>query len=242
MQEASQDASFRYRAVEDSLQCMVVVTSGWDSVDGRLWRFERASVNEPWMRLSPEYAIVVGRSGLAWGAGLHPVPDGATGKREGDGRSPAGVFELPSAFGFTPPDQAAGIKLPYYHVVDGLMCPDDGASQYYNSIVHVDDVGKDWNSAEDMYAIGADYHWGIVVAHNMDPVVPGKGSCIFIHNWRGAGNGTAGCTAMEPIEMESLMTWVDPVKNPRLVQLPIGEYKRLQADWGLPVIDEDALP
>lgn len=242
-QTSPQEPPMNERALENSLQCLVVVTPGWDEVDGRLWRFERESTNQPWRRLQPEYAIVVGRSGLGWGQGLHSIPENAPYiKQEGDGRSPAGLFEMPSAFGFATPESASDVLLPYDHVTAGLMCVDDASSDYYNRIVHTDDVTKDWNSAEDMFAIGEDYHWGIVVAHNMYPVTPGAGSCIFIHNWRGPGNGTAGCTALEPAEMRDLVAWVDPAANPLFVQLPLSEYQRLQAEWGLPVIDADLLP
>jgi len=55
---------------------------------------------EPCWRSNPRE---LGRAGLAWGLGLHgnpPFPGPI--KREGDGRSPAGAFELSSAFGYAP--------------------------------------------------------------------------------------------------------------------------------------------
>src|SRR3954453_12772621 len=79
----------------ESRQLIVVVASDWDTNHGTLRLFERAA-GGPWQRRSADVPVMLGRSGLAWGVGLHPQP--AT-KREGDGRSPAGVFELKRIYG-----------------------------------------------------------------------------------------------------------------------------------------------
>jgi L,D-peptidoglycan transpeptidase YkuD (ErfK/YbiS/YcfS/YnhG family) len=74
------------------------------------------------------------------------------------------------------------------------------------------------------------YQLGLVVQHN-PANVPGSGSCIFLHVWRGLGSGTAGCTAM-PIEvLNGLLAWM---RRAVLVQLPIGVYREVQGGWGLP--------
>ena len=43
--------------------------------------------------------VTIGRAGSAWGLGLHPAQRGPQ-KREGDGRAPAGVFRIGTAFGY----------------------------------------------------------------------------------------------------------------------------------------------
>ena len=35
-------------------------------------------------------------------------------------------------------------------------------------------------------------------------------------------------------QLESLLTWLDPARNPLLVQLPAPEYERLRKRWKLP--------
>jgi D-alanyl-D-alanine dipeptidase len=77
------------------------------------------------------------------------------------------------------------------------------------------------------------YRWGIVVDHNTPPV-PGAGSCIFLHVWRGPESATNGCTAMAEHDLQSLITWLDPQANPVLVQLPVEELECLRTDWQLP--------
>src|SRR5262245_14268846 len=92
-------------------QLVVVRTAGWNATEGTLSRFVRRGADDAWRRVAGPAPVVVGRSGLGWGRGLHaPQPGGPT-KREGDGRAPAGVFRLSTAFGY----QAAGDteRLPY---------------------------------------------------------------------------------------------------------------------------------
>jgi L,D-peptidoglycan transpeptidase YkuD (ErfK/YbiS/YcfS/YnhG family) len=79
------------------------------------------------------------------------------------------------------------------------------------------------------------YRWGVVVEHNTGwGREPGAGSCIFLHIWSGPASPTAGCTAMDAGRLLELMHWLDPLRTPVLVQLPLAAYDRLRADWDLP--------
>src|SRR5215210_2556175 len=72
-----------------SRQLIVVTTRDWDAVGGTLRRFERRGAQGRWTRVGADVPVVVGRTGLAWGAGLTGT-EGAAGprKREGDGKAP----------------------------------------------------------------------------------------------------------------------------------------------------------
>lgn len=218
-----------------SRQMVVVTSDGWDNVAGHLQRFSRASPETRWQSVGSPIAVVVGRGGLAWGRGLHPT-NAAAGpqKREGDGKSPAGVFALSAAFGFAPAEDMQWLKLPYLHLTEALECVDDVNSLRYNSIVdntHI--LDPDWNSSEKMRAIGEQYRLGVIVDHNTAPRLTGNGSCIFIHIWKGDDTGTAGCTAMEKRAMEQLIRWLDAKANPVLVQLPEVEFRQRKSAWRL---------
>ena len=218
-----------------SRQLIVVETEGWDAVRGTLRRFERRGAKGRWAQVGVDVPIVVGRAGLGWGTGL-TGPGSAAGptKREGDGKSPAGVFRLGPAFGFAPRREAAWLRLPYTPLAPTTECVDDVASRRYNLIVDRGAVGDvDWNSSERMRSVEG-YRWGLVVEHNARPPRPGDGSCIFLHIWAGPEKGTAGCTAMEQGNLEALLGWLDARKRPLLVQLPAAEYARLRGAWRLP--------
>ncbi|WP_051978206.1 L,D-transpeptidase family protein [Edaphobacter aggregans] len=228
-----------------STQMIVVTTAAWDAVDGRLQRYERASTREAWQPVGDSIAIVVGRHGLGWGSGVAAVaadrrPDDPV-KREGDGKSPAGVFQLGTAFGYAS-GPLNGSKMPYLELTSTVECVDDTGSKYYNRIVDRSTVRPDWKSSEHMRNTGEAYRWGIVVDHNgiagpqSKQPVQGGGSCIFLHIWQGAGHGTAGCTAMAPAELEVLLRWLDPKRRPLLVQLTAGEFAQVMKQWKLPLI------
>src|SRR5580658_2808287 len=228
-----------------STQMIVVTTSGWNAVEGRLRRYERATVHEEWRPVGDAISIVVGRNGLAWGIGVVPTDDAQVRsaadpvKREGDGRAPAGVLALGTAFGYAsePPQ---GLKMPYLRLTLSIECVDDPGSKHYNHIVDRSVVAPDWNSSEHMRDAGESYRWGVVVDHNgtvtgdANPPEPGGGSCVFLHIWRSHDQGTAGCTAMPQTELETLLTWLDPARRPVLVQLPEPAYERLIDLWMLP--------
>ena len=96
-------------------------------------------------------------------------------------------------------------------------------SRRYNLVVERSGVGEvDWKSSERMREVSG-YRWGLVVEHNANPAVAGRGSCIFLHVWAGPDKGTAGCTAMAQPNLEELLRWLDAKKRPALVQLTEGD-------------------
>ena len=117
-----------------SQQMVLVTTKDWNAVQGKLQRYERSS-GKNWKAVGGEFAVVIGKNGMAWGTGLHEPSKKEPIKREGDGKSPAGVFVLSSVFGFAPKEEAAFLKLPYTHVTESTECVDDVKSNHYNRVV-----------------------------------------------------------------------------------------------------------
>lgn len=226
--------------LSSSRQLIVVTTANWNEVNGRLRRYERSETNGVWREIGSAISVVVGRNGMAWGRNgsddwskLARPNDPV--KKEGDGRSPAGIFKLSSAFGYAAKEQAGRVKLPYVQATKTLECVDDPQSKNYNRVIERGSVSNpDWNSSEQMRRNDDQYRWGVIVDHNYARPEAGCGSCIFLHIWSGAGKGTAGCTAMESAKMEELLFWLDPQKQPVIVQLPQAEFDRLRESWKLP--------
>lgn len=218
-------------------QIVVVVTKGWTNIEGQLRCFERTGAK--WKQHGKVIPVVVGRSGLGFCDDFQPpfdVEGKLLHKHEGDGRSPAGILSLPTAFGYAPPDQARWVKLPYIQCTDAIECVDDGKSTHYNQVLDASKVDKrDWDSSEQMHRKDVLYRWGVVVDHNRERK-PGNGSCIFLHIWEGPHHGTTGCTAMDEKDLKRVMGWLDPKAKPLLVQFPETEYSQLQKSWQLPMI------
>lgn len=215
-------------------QMVLVTTADWDVNQATLRSFERTA--DGWRPMMAATAVTVGRAGSAWGTGLHPLQPGPV-KREGDGRAPAGVFRIGTAFGY---GASATTALPYTAMRASDYCIDVSASPLYNRIVDANEVGQAAiaGSTEpmrrDIHADGDQrYRLGFVIEHNAGSV-PAAGSCIFAHLWKAPGESTAGCTAMDAAVMKQLLGWLRPERQPIFVLLPQSEYARLQLAWSLP--------
>lgn len=223
------------QAQEDLLaghgQAVVVVSPEWGSVTATLTRYERTA-SGAWRPVGSSIPVVLGRKGLAWGLGIHPeAANQGRIKREGDGCSPAGIFELKHMFGSRQSFSPA--NLPYQEMKPDTAGVDDPQSRYYNQIVQPGPgVVKDWESAERMLI--PDYKIGVVVEHNTGHPVKGAGSCIFMHIWESSSQGTAGCTATSLPYMRALAGWLQREQHPVLIQLPRSEYERYREAWKLP--------
>lgn len=220
---------------DETRQMVLVTTPAWDAVDAVLQRYERAAAGQPWRAVGQPVAAAVGRTGLAWGTGLHAAAGAEPAKREGDGRAPAGVFRLSSAFGYATADEAAWVRMPYVQSHAGIECVDDSRSRFYNRRVDRDTISRpDWTSHEEMRRGDELYRWGVWVDHNSNPPRPMGGSCIFLHVWAGPGVATSGCTAMEESDLREVLAWLDPRASPVLVQLPAAAYAGVRGAWALP--------
>ncbi|MBI4668865.1 MAG: L,D-transpeptidase family protein, partial [Elusimicrobia bacterium] len=180
---------------------------------------------------------VIGRKGMAWGIGLHPSGMAGPQKKEGDFKTPAGVFSLGRGYGY----EGAGPQgsgWPYQEASERLRCVDDPKSKQYNLVVE-ETKDKDWNSAEIMRRNDEQYQWVIVVRHNDGEAGPvsGMGSCIFFHVWKDRSSSTAGCTALKAKHIELIFKWLDPALSPVAVHLPKEVYQDAQGIWNLPDLD-----
>lgn len=214
-------------------QLVRVTSESWQSTRGTLRRYERQP-GAAWHAVGASIPVVLGYGGYGWGDGLHGTgaPKGHTGpgKREGDGRSPAGVFELGTLYGYA--EHANGVKLPYTASDAALRCVDDPSSPQYNQIL-AQPANAEWRSAERMRRDDDLYELALVVRHNSDPITPGHGSCIFVHVWQSPTTPVTGCTALDKRNLQALTAWLQP-NAAVLVALPESEYTVLAREWGLP--------
>ena len=228
-----------HRSVPQILRCrqlIVVTTKGWNDLNASVRFLQRVTAGHtPWQEVGNAVPAVIGTRGFAWGVGLHGTGEtGAPRKKEGDQRSPAGVFKLYAIFGTASPDRVGFLRLPYEQVTTTTEAIDDPHSRHYNRIVDRAVIKHpDWSSSESMLRVGGRYRLGVMIEHNWSQI-PGFGSCIFLHVWGHDRGGTAGCTAVSLADLKHLLHWLDADKNPLIVQLPLPEYDRLKQAWELP--------
>ncbi|NIP57876.1 MAG: hypothetical protein GWM92_11715 [Gemmatimonadetes bacterium] len=206
-----------------SRQHVLVIVDGPRAVKGRLVRMEGGG--GAWAAAGAPVPVVVGRGGVG--------P-----KREGDGRSPGGVYPIGGAFGYGA-EAPGGLTIPYRALSPGTVCVDDPGSAFYNRMVDPDTLSPppDWESAEPMrrdLSHGDDlYRWGVEIGYNPEGEA-GAGSCIFFHVWRGPDSPTVGCTAMDAADLLALARWLDPRAEPAVVQGTREELEELRGRGVLP--------
>lgn len=226
---AAPDVSIPGASLSEARQLIVVTTPDWRAVTGRLERYERTTGEAPWHEVGEPIPVVVGRGGMGWAGGSLPA-EGPV-KQEGDLRAPAGIFAFGTAFGYAPgPSRAT--RMPYLTLTPGVECVDDSHSAHYNQVVDRARVTPDWTSSEHMRSV-AEYRWGLVIDQNPQ-ARPRGGSCVFLHIWDGPERGTSGCTAMAEPSVEMILGWLDPALAPRLVEMPISEYRLAAKSLRLP--------
>lgn len=217
-----------------SSQCLVGTAEDWNSSHVTLRLYQRQGGK--WSPKGEPWTGRLGKSGLCWGKGIHPVPAGVTTKKEGDNRSPAGVFNLGGAWGY-----AAAIRkhptLPYRKVTSRDLWVEDPASPNYNRNLVLDhEPNTPWEKKQQMQQTDPVHALKLFIAHNAQPdVTPHAGSSIFFHIWRAGGSrATAGCTTMSQAKLEWLISEIDPTRKPLYVLLPKAEYLGYKAKWKLP--------
>ncbi len=188
--------------IANATQLVVVTTKSLNDVKATIRLFERANPTHEWTSRGPAGAAVVGKAGLAWPWSDANAPKAEPRKKEGDSRTPIGIFRIGRPFGFAASTLPGYIKLEKGQTI----CVDDPESINYNRILPKAEAGKD--RGEDM---GAEplYKHGLVIDFASSASARG-GSCIFIHIWRASDKGTGGCVAMPEPVMADLQNWVKP--------------------------------
>jgi len=222
-------------------QLIIGVAPNNNSSYATLSIFEKSTTG--WKQNGSQWKGRLGRNGLAWGIGLHPQNLTGIRKKEGDGRSPAGIFKIGSessyAFGY-----ATTIKklpnLPYKTITTKDLWVEDSSSQYYNRHLLIPHNPKTtWEKKAQMRQGDYAHSLKLFIAHNESTskkrAPPNAGSSIFFHIWRSGGTkATAGCTTMSETQLKAMIAKINPAKNPVYILLTASDYQKYRASWKLP--------
>ena len=133
-------------------------------------------------------------------------------KREGDGKTPAGIFSIHLTFGY---DEVINTKMPYRQALVDDIWVDDPNTDDYNR----------WVKKQETHAVSYEkmrrddnlYKYGIVIEYNTNPVIKGHGSAIFFHVWGGEDITTEGCVAVSEQDIVKILAWLDPQASPVII-------------------------
>jgi len=176
----------------------------------RLWQRDADGCWEP---AAGPWTARVGRNGIA------------DRRREGDGTTPTGLYTIgPVMYGVA---ANPGVRYRYRRVVCGDWWVEDPRSPAYNTFQHVR-CGAPTPFRTKPPALWQDrvaYRHFAVVEYNMRPIVPGRGSGIFLHV---AKNGpTVGCISLPRRELTTTLRWLRPASRPLIAIGTRSTFRRL---------------
>ncbi len=142
-------------------------------------------------------------------------------KREGDGCTPAGEFDLTFCCGVSAPDSA----MTFRKIDENSVWVDDVNSYYYNTLQSSAYYAKDWDSAEPMlssYFSDNRHNYCINIAANgdgytSDSAYPGCGSVITLCGKNDTLAATQGCVDISGSAMLDLLSHLDSSKSPVII-------------------------
>jgi len=140
-----------------------------------------------------QFACAIGRGGLT------------TNKIEGDHKTPVGEFKFKKIYYRKDKLGEMTFKIPYVIIGENDGWCDDPKSKLYNQ--HVQFPFD--SSAEKLFRDDDLYDLLCVINHNTDPIIPGKGSAIFLHISKPNFEGTEGCVAIEKENIIELAKKID---------------------------------
>lgn len=214
---------------------ILAVPEDWNSTQTQLQAYRREKGRDAWTSITPSFNANLGRNGLAWGRGCHPAQEGPQ-KREGDKKSPAGVFLLGSIL-YGSEEKSPLQNWRYRMVTDRDLWIEDPQSTNYNRhlILSTHEAFPENHLFDLMRQNDPAHALKIFIRHNAPPdVQPKAGSAIFFHLSRGTNHPTTGCTTLLRQDFETLFRNCTPKDQPVYVLLPKSSYLQMKSAWNLP--------
>jgi L,D-peptidoglycan transpeptidase YkuD (ErfK/YbiS/YcfS/YnhG family) len=188
----------RLPGTQSATQLVTVTATAYGTTTASLELWQRRG--GCWRHVAGPWRAWLGRSGLS------------THKREGDGATPAGTYRFWDVDLGVLADP--GVPGAYQQLTCGDWWDEDPRSTTYNRFRHIPCgvqppfAGK----SEALWRITPQYRYLAVIEYNWHPVVPGRGSAIFLHV--SAGRPTAGCVSLPEAQLVRVLRWLRPAARP----------------------------
>ncbi len=126
--------------------------------------------------------------------------------REGDGKTPVGIFYFNKAFGIAPDPNC---RIPYTQIDENIYWSGD-ANYKYNQMVDIRDYpALNKEDSEHLIDYNPQYVYCLNISYNENGIA-GLGSAIFLHCFGPVKPYTAGCVAIPQDKMLFVMQNVKP--------------------------------
>ena len=124
-------------------------------------------------------------------------------KKEGDKKTPAGLFSLGKVYYRR--DKIRNLKTNLKKIVINkkMAWCDDPNNKFYNKLTLTNDKSK-----EKLFRKDNLYNIIVVINYNIKPIIKNKGSAIFIHLARKNYSGTMGCIGLKKKDLLDILKTV----------------------------------
>ena len=174
---------------EESQQLAIISGTGGSNAE---FSFHQKDSSGKWQQLLSAHAYI-GKNG--WGK-----------TREGDAKTPIGVYTFTQAFGINP---NPGSPMGYTKVDKTHYWVGDSTSDKYNQFVSTSDYNDfDKKESEHIIDYKLAYKYCLNISWNIDGI-PGKGSAIFLHCYT-KNKFTGGCVSLPEEIMRQVVQLVRP--------------------------------
>lgn len=127
-------------------------------------------------------------------------------EREGDNKTPVGVFKFDTAFGIAPDP---GCQLPYLQIDENFYWSGDW-NYNYNKLVDIRNYPYlNTENSEHLIEYNPHYTYALNMGYNAE-CTPGKGSALFLHCFGPIKTWTGGCVAIPTEKMKFVLQNVAP--------------------------------
>ena len=210
--QCPRNAVNQLRTVGSADQLVVVEAARYRTTSAslRLWRRLGEGC---WAPAAGPWTVRIGWNGLS------------DGRREGDGTTPTGVYSIGKIMYGNAPNP--GVRYRYRRLACGDWWNEDPRSPTYNTFQHVRCGTRPpfRTTTPGLWEERRAYRHFAVIEFNMRPVVPGKGSGIFLHAQ--TGSSTNGCVSLPAARLVRVLRWLQPGKRPRIVIGTRETFRRL---------------
>lgn len=124
-------------------------------------------------------------------------------KKEGDKKTPAGLFSLGKVYYRKDKIRSLKTNLKKIVIKKKMAWCDDPNNKFYNKLTFTNDKSK-----EKLFRKDNLYNIIVVINYNIKPIIKNKGSAIFIHLARKNYTGTMGCIGLKKKDLLDILKTV----------------------------------
>ena len=134
-------------------------------------------------------------------------------KIEGDKSTPIGIFSLGNLYVRTDRIKDLKTHFKYLSISKKMAWSDEPNNKDYNKLININ-----YNHKEIFHRTDRIYDLILVVNYNIEPIIPHKGSAIFIHISKNNYSSTQGCIGLNQDDFTEILLTLKPADKIKIIE------------------------